>query len=85
MPPTEYFHKFYGDTAVNAYTPALMCGYHFFGAEHMVLGTDMPFGADGGDQCIRESLKSVGEMPVSEADKTKILADNAKRLLHLSR
>ena len=38
------FHKFYGDTALYGNTSALMCGYDYFGADHIVFGTDTATG-----------------------------------------
>ena len=46
--PIEYFKMFYADTALYGSTPGLMCSYAFFGADHMLFGTDMPF--DGGNR-----------------------------------
>lgn len=83
--PIEYFHKFYGDTSVNGSTAALMCGFAFFGAEHIVFGTDMPYGRERGNQFIREGIRSIQEMAISQADKKKIFEGNALRLLHLSK
>ena len=34
---------FYCDTAIQGNTPALMCAYEFFGADHMVFATDTPY------------------------------------------
>lgn len=81
-PLIEYFGKFYADTTIK-YTPALMCAYAFFGAEHMIFGSDMPFGAEGGEWDLREGLKTVEDMAVSDADKKKIFEGNARKLLHL--
>ena len=80
------FRKFYGDTAVYGNSAALMCGYAYFGADHLLFGTDMPLG--GGDswagyQCTRETICSIDQMDVSSKDKDKIFEGNAKRLLRL--
>ena len=82
-PPIEYFRMFYGDTALNGSTPALMCGYAFFGAEHIVFGTDTPFGKERGNQFIRESIRAIEEMAIPEADKQMIFEGNARKLLKL--
>ena len=42
--PVEQFQKFYCDTAVYGSTAALMCAYKFFGADHLLFGTDSPLG-----------------------------------------
>ena len=76
-PTVEYFKMFYGDTAVSSYTPALMCGYAFFGADHIVFGSDSPFGV------LEKKISSVEEMAIPESDKYLIFEGNARRLLHL--
>jgi aminocarboxymuconate-semialdehyde decarboxylase len=83
-PPDQYFRMFYGDTALNGSTAALMCGFAFFGADHIVFATDMPYGGKQGDLPIKETIRAVNEMSISDADKDKIFGDNAKELLHLS-
>ena len=37
--PLDYYRMFYCDTAIQGNTPALMCAYEFFGADHMVFAT----------------------------------------------
>ena len=83
MHPIDYFRKFYGDTVVNGYTPALMCGYQFFGADHLLFGTDMPYDHQLGDRTLRQTIRSVQEMDIPHDDKQKIFANNAKKLLRL--
>jgi aminocarboxymuconate-semialdehyde decarboxylase len=86
QPPVDYYKKFYGDTVLGGNTPALMCGYAFFGADHMVFGSDYPYpgGAARADIALGEVIKSVENMNVSGEDKTKIFSGNARRLLRLS-
>ncbi len=79
-PPLEYFKMFYADTALTGDTAGLMCGYAFFGAEHMLLGTDMPF---GGTDKVATTISSVEQMAIPDSDKYKIFEGNAKRLLGL--
>ena len=55
-PPVEYMRKFYADTVLQGNTPALMCGHAFFGSEHMLFGTDYPF---GGADMIRNTIDSI--------------------------
>ncbi len=42
-PPAEYFRRFYTDTALIGNTSALMCAHSFFGADHILFGSDSPF------------------------------------------
>ena len=80
------FRKFYADTAVYGNTAALMCGYAYFGADHMIFGTDMPLA--GGESSTGytgtlETIRSVEQMNIPTMDKDKIFEENAKRLLRL--
>jgi aminocarboxymuconate-semialdehyde decarboxylase len=85
-PPVEYYKKFYGDTVLGGNTPALMCGYAFFGVDHMVFASDYPYpgGVAGADIALGGVIKSVENMNISEEDKGKILSRNTRQLLKLS-
>ena len=77
--------KFYNDTALYGKTAALMCGYDFFGPEHLLFGTDMPFGLAGDLWLYRQdTIHSIEQMNIPDMDKDKIFEQNAKRLLKLS-
>ena len=81
----EYFKKFYNDTAHYGSTPGLMCGYSFFGADHLVFGTDMPLGdTEGGAKNTDLTIESIERMTISDSEKKKIFEDNTKRLLKLN-
>jgi predicted TIM-barrel fold metal-dependent hydrolase len=81
--PIDYYRMFYADTAVNGSTPALMCGYAFFGADHMLFGTDFPYDAQLGDIFIREGIRAVEHMDIPDSEKEKIFEENAKKLFRL--
>jgi len=61
---------------------ALTCGVGFFGADHILFGTDYPYpgGANQG-AAIGEVIKSIDQLKVSEEDKAKIFSGNARRLM----
>lgn len=82
-PLMDYYRMFYGDTAIHGYTPGLMCGYDFFGAEHILFATDMPHDSLGGDRYIRDTIAGVERMDISESEKEMIFEDNARRLMRL--
>lgn len=84
-PPAEYFKFFYTDTALHGGTNGLMCGYAFFGAGHLLFGTDMPYDSEFGDRVIRRTVESVQGMAISDQEKKMIYEDNAKKLLGLQR
>ncbi len=81
--PLDYFRIFYNDTATYGSTPALMCSYSFFGADHLLFGTDMPYDNQGGHRVLRESIRSVEEMNIPDSEKKKIFEDNARKLMRL--
>ena len=61
-----------------------MCGYTFFGPEHILFGTDMPFDSEDGDRFTRETISSIELMDIPAKDKELIFEGNAKRLLKLN-
>ncbi len=83
-PPVEYYKQFYGDTVLGGNTPALMCGYAFFGADHMVFASDYPYPV--GPKCdvaLGGVIQSVERMSILEEEKTKIFSTNARKLLKI--
>jgi aminocarboxymuconate-semialdehyde decarboxylase len=82
-PPIEYYRMFYGDTALYGGTASLMCGYAFFGAEHLLFATDMPYDCEDGDRYIRLTIDAIEKMEVPEVHKEMVFEQNAKRLLRL--
>ena len=82
--PIDYFRMFYADTALDGNSNyALECGLAFFGEDHVLFGTDMPFDVESGGVSIRETIKAIDNMKVPESTKKKIYEGNARRLLHL--
>jgi predicted TIM-barrel fold metal-dependent hydrolase len=81
--PLDYFRMFYYDTAVSGHAPALMCGYAFCGASHMLFGTDAPYDHQFGELNTREAIESVDEMDIPFSEKKMIFADNVRELLRL--
>jgi predicted TIM-barrel fold metal-dependent hydrolase len=82
-PISEYYGNIYGDTAVDGTFSAFACGYAFFGSERMMYGSDYPFGAEDGEDFIRENLAGVKAMYIPQEEKEKILGGNAKKLLKI--
>jgi len=81
---SEYYGNIYGDTAVDGTPGAFQCGYAFFGADRMMYGSDYPFGAEAGEDFIRENLAGVRALAIPEAEKKKILGENAKKMFRIS-
>ena len=82
--PIEYYKMFYNDTAIHGNTPALMLAYHFWGADHIVFGADMPLGDHYfGFRSYRQTIGAIEAMDISDTEKKKIFSENALRLLRL--
>jgi uncharacterized protein len=81
--PIEYFHMFYGDTAVFGSAAALQCGLAFFGADRVLFGTDMPFDPEQGPGFIRDTIGAIEAIAVTPEERAKIYEGNARRLLKL--
>jgi aminocarboxymuconate-semialdehyde decarboxylase len=81
--PIDYFRMFYGDTALFGPAHAVECGLDFFGADHVLFGTDMPFDPEGGPGFVRDTIKAVNDIRASDADRQQIYEGNAKRMLRL--
>ena len=81
--PIEYFRLFYADTVLGGSAPALRCGLEFFGIDKVVFASDCPFDPEGGPMFIREGIRSVEDLGLSDADKRKLYFDNAMNLLRM--
>jgi predicted TIM-barrel fold metal-dependent hydrolase len=82
-PALEYFRMFYGDTST--FTAAsIECACDFFGAEHILFGTDAPFDAEGGRASIRESTNAIEKARITAGDRTNIFNKNFERMFRLS-
>lgn len=82
-PHIEYFRRFYNDTAIVGNPAALMCGYTFFGAEHLLFGTDAPMDFQFGYYCTQATIEAIEQMDIPDTDKKKVFEDNARKLLRL--
>ena len=81
--PIEYFKMFYADTVLGGSAPALRCGLDFFGADRIVFASDCPFDPEGGPMFIREGIRSIEDLKLSEEEKRKIYYGNALKLLNM--
>jgi aminocarboxymuconate-semialdehyde decarboxylase len=81
--PVDYFRMFFGDTAINGSMSGTRCGIDFFGCDHVLFGTDCPFDPAGGPLFIRDIIKVLDTIDVTEDERHKIYEMNARRLLKL--
>src|SRR5213592_2697416 len=83
--PIDYFRMFYGDTALFGAWHAMESGLEFFGADHVLFGTDMPFDPEKGPGFIRDTIGAMDRMRATDEDKQKIYEGNARRMLKLGK
>ena len=81
--PIEYFRMFYADTAVFGGRAATICGLNLFGVDKVLFASDSPFDPEKGPMYIRETIKIINELNISDADREKIYRGNAVKLLKL--
>jgi predicted TIM-barrel fold metal-dependent hydrolase len=78
--PYDYFKMFWADTAVFGSAAATECGLRFFGPRQVVFASDAPFDPEGGSLYIRETIRIIDALPISDADRHAIYQGNAERL-----
>jgi predicted TIM-barrel fold metal-dependent hydrolase len=78
--PHDYFKMFWADTAVFGSRNATECGLKFFGTGQVVFASDAPFDPEGGSMYIRETIKVIDGLEMSDADRRAIYRGNAERL-----
>ena len=80
-PHLEMFKSFYADTATFGSRPAVECALSFYGVDHLVFASDAPFDPERGPMYIRETIKVIDALDVSETDRAKIYHGNLERLI----
>ena len=74
------FKKFYVDTAILGNSKALELAIYYFGIDHVLYGTDAPFGIMP-NGATKEIESAIDELPISNKDKEKIYSKNLEMLL----
>jgi aminocarboxymuconate-semialdehyde decarboxylase len=80
--PYDYFKMFYADTALFGAVAGTRCGLEYFGADHVLFSSDMPFEPTPG-LYIRETIRVIESLGLDAGTKEKIYHGNAERLLNL--
>jgi uncharacterized protein len=78
LPPLDYFHRFYADTALFGAPHAVRCVLEFFSADHVLFGTDTPLGPPNTVEATIADLDAAG---LSERRLAAVYAGNAQQLL----
>jgi aminocarboxymuconate-semialdehyde decarboxylase len=82
--PLDYFkNDFYVDTAVFGSRAATECGFAFYPKDHILFASDCPFDPEGGPGYIRETIKIMEALGMSQADMEAVCHGNAERLLKI--
>ena len=71
----KHFRNFYVDTALYGDTAGLRCAYDYYGADHMLFGTDAPMGPRWG--LVEGTINSIERMDIPAVEKEKIFFQNA--------
>jgi predicted TIM-barrel fold metal-dependent hydrolase len=82
--PLDYFKMFYADTALFGAYEATVCGLDFYGVSNVVFASDAPFDPENGPMYIRETIKIVDRLPLTNEQREAIYWKNAARLLRLN-
>jgi len=82
--PLDYFKMFYADTALFGAYDATVCGLKFFGVDHTLFASDAPFDPEKGPMYIRETIKIIDGLDISEEKRAAIYHGNAERLMRLN-
>ena len=82
-PHLEIFKRFYADTATFGSSAAIECALQFYGVDHVVFASDAPFDPERGPMYIRETIKVLDELEISDADRQKIYYENLAGLIGL--
>lgn len=81
--PIDYFRMYYADTATFGSQGALECSYKFFGVDRMLFASDSPFDPEKGPGFIRETIRALEAMDLTDAQRKQIYEDNARKMLRL--
>jgi predicted TIM-barrel fold metal-dependent hydrolase len=81
--PLDYFKQFHADTATFGSKAAIRCALDFYGVEKILFASDAPFDPEKGPMYIRETIRCIDALELSESDRALIYHGNAERLLKL--
>jgi hypothetical protein len=83
--PLDHFRRFYNDAISNSSPDAVRMAMDFFGPDHIMFGTDFPFGPSDGERWPLDELRNIKTMPLDDAVRDKILYRNATEAVEAPR
>jgi predicted TIM-barrel fold metal-dependent hydrolase len=83
-PHLEIFKSFYADTATFGSSAAVECALSFYGVDHILFASDAPFDPEKGPMYIRETIRVLDELDISDSDRQKIYYDNLANMIGLN-
>ena len=75
-PAEDYFKMFLADTALSGAVEATRCGLDYFGANKVLFASDFPFDAEGGKYLVRETIKALDALDLTQRIRRKIDLEN---------
>jgi len=78
--PVDYFRMFYADTALFGADGATRCGLEFFGVDHVLFASDVPFEPSPG-LYIRETIRIIDALDLTAPQREQIYRGNALNFL----
>jgi predicted TIM-barrel fold metal-dependent hydrolase len=81
--PIDYFRQMYVDTALFGATNALRCSLEFYGVDHIVFGSDSPYGPPDHGGYLAPTVESIEALDLGDAERDAIYHGNVTRLLGL--
>ena len=82
--PIDYFKMFYADTATFGSLGATRCGLDFYGTDRCLFASDCPFDPEGGPLYIRETIRCLDTVEITDTERTALYEGNARKLLKLA-
>ncbi|MFM8480110.1 MAG: amidohydrolase family protein [Gammaproteobacteria bacterium] len=81
--PLDYFRMFYADSALFTAAGATRLALEFFGEDRFLFASDAPFDPEQGPMYIRETIRILDELEITETARRKIYSGNAMAMLKL--
>ncbi len=82
--PIDYFKMFYADTATFGSLGATRCGLDFYGTDRCLFASYCPFDPEGGPLYIRETIRCLDTVEITDDQRAALYEGNARKLLKLN-